>query len=153
MSYLYFPFYGVLGFNRETSMVCADSLIHCLFITSYTLKFEEQIRHKLYFSSMPFVWGLLGFRTSLSVNLKGVWHEIFDLRFFSWISVPRPPSIPVGPFWIFSKIPGDIREWIFIAGVINCAAVSTTPAKIYRRCQRHRRLKGPAYISLPTPKN
>ncbi len=69
MSYLYFPFYGVLGFNGETTVVCSDSLIHCLYITSYILKFEEQIRHKVYFSSMPFVWGLLGFRTSLSVNL------------------------------------------------------------------------------------
>ncbi len=65
---------------------------------------------------------------------------------------------------------------------INCSAVSTTPANLtpainpcqgeitkkpkffasvndtaeklfYRRCQRHRRLKSPAYISLPTPKN
>ncbi len=26
---------------------------------------------------------------------------------------PKPPSIPMGPF----KIRGDIREWIFIAGV------------------------------------
>ncbi len=32
---------------------------------------------------------------------------------------PRLPSIPLGPFWIFSKIRGDIREWIFIAGVID----------------------------------
>ncbi len=26
---------------------------------------------------------------SLFVTLKGVWHEIFDLMFFSWISVPQ----------------------------------------------------------------
>jgi hypothetical protein len=49
--------------------------------------------------------------------LKGVWHEIFDFRFFSWIIVPRAPSIPMGPFRIFSKIHGDIREWMFITGV------------------------------------
>ncbi len=24
--------------------------------------------------------------------LKGVWHEIFDFRFFSWISVPQAPK-------------------------------------------------------------
>ena len=30
---------------------------------------------------------------------------------------PRPISIPLGPFWIFSKIRGDIRELMFIAGV------------------------------------
>jgi hypothetical protein len=30
---------------------------------------------------------------------------------------PRPQSIPLGPFWIFPKIRGDIRKWIFIVGV------------------------------------
>ncbi len=30
---------------------------------------------------------------------------------------PGPPSIPLGPFRIFSKILGDIREWIIITGV------------------------------------
>ncbi len=50
--------------------------------------------------------------------LKGVWHEIFDLRFFSWISVPQAPKYSI-PFWIFSKIRGDIREWIFIAGDVD----------------------------------
>ncbi len=54
--------------------------------------------------------------------LKGVWHEIFNFRFYSWISFPpRPPSIPLGTFWIFSKICGDIREWLLITAV--------TPAK------------------------
>ncbi len=30
---------------------------------------------------------------------------------------PRPPSIPLEPFWIFEKIHGDIRELMFITGV------------------------------------
>ncbi len=30
---------------------------------------------------------------------------------------PRPPSIPLEPFWIFSKIREDIRELLFITGV------------------------------------
>ncbi len=30
---------------------------------------------------------------------------------------PGPPSIPLEPFWIFSKIRGDIREFMFITGV------------------------------------
>ena len=30
---------------------------------------------------------------------------------------PRPPSTALGPFRIFSKIRGDIRELMFIAGV------------------------------------
>jgi hypothetical protein len=32
---------------------------------------------------------------------------------------PRPPSIPLGPFQIFSKIRGDIRELMFITGVVD----------------------------------
>jgi hypothetical protein len=30
---------------------------------------------------------------------------------------PRPPSFPLEPFCIFSKIRGDIRELLFITGV------------------------------------
>ncbi len=30
-----------------------------------------------------------------SVNLKGVWHEIFDFRFFSWINVPQAPKYSI----------------------------------------------------------
>ncbi len=37
--------------------------------------------------------------------------------FFHESVSPRPTSIPLGPFWIFSKIRGDIRELMFIAGV------------------------------------
>jgi hypothetical protein len=50
-------------------------------------------------------------------SLKGVWHDIFDFSFFHESVSPRPPSIPLGLLWIFSKIRGDIPEWIFIAGV------------------------------------
>jgi hypothetical protein len=32
-------------------------------------------------------------------------------------------------FEFFAKICGDIRKLMFIAGVISCSAVSTTPAK------------------------
>ncbi len=49
--------------------------------------------------------------------LKGVWHEILDFKFFSWICVPQAPSIPLEPFWFFSKIRGDIRKLMFITGV------------------------------------
>ncbi len=28
--------------------------------------------------------------------LKGVWHEILDLSFFSWISVPQAPEYSIG---------------------------------------------------------
>jgi hypothetical protein len=36
-------------------------------------------------------------------NLKGVWHEIFVFRFFSWNRFPRPPVINLY-FWISPKI-------------------------------------------------
>ncbi len=49
--------------------------------------------------------------------LKGVWYEIFDLRFFHESVSPRPISIPLGPFRIFSKIRGDIHELMFFTGV------------------------------------
>jgi hypothetical protein len=32
---------------------------------------------------------------------------------------PRPPSIPLEAFRIFSKIRGDIRELMFITGVVD----------------------------------
>jgi len=37
--------------------------------------------------------------------------------FFHESVSPRPPSIPLEPFGIFSKIRGDIRELMFITGV------------------------------------
>ncbi len=53
----------------------------------------------------------------LAAALKGVWHEIFDFNFFHKSVSPGPLSIPLGRFRIFSKIRGDIREWMFISGV------------------------------------
>ncbi len=49
--------------------------------------------------------------------LKGVWHEIFAFRFFHKSVSLGALSIQLGPFQIFSKIRGDIREWMFISGV------------------------------------
>jgi hypothetical protein len=49
--------------------------------------------------------------------LKGVWHKIFAFRFFSKISVPRALEYPLMTISNFSKIRGDIREWMFISGV------------------------------------
>ena len=50
-------------------------------------------------------------------HLEGVWHEIFDFRVFSEISVPRASEYLIGIIRIFSKIRGDIREWMFVSGV------------------------------------
>ncbi len=58
-----------------------------------------------------------------SVNWNGVWHEIFDFRFFSWIIVPLAPKYSNGAVLNFLKIWGDIREWMFITGVNNTVGV------------------------------
>ncbi len=55
--------------------------------------------------------------SQIATYLKGVWHEIFDFIFFHESVSPRPPSIPLEPFWIFSKLRGDIRKLLFITGV------------------------------------
>jgi hypothetical protein len=47
--------------------------------------------------------------TSLQANLKGQCHEIFKFRFFHESVFPKPLSIQIGPFRIFSNIPGDIH--------------------------------------------
>ncbi len=39
--------------------------------------------------------------------------------FFSWISFPKPLSIPLRPFWIFSKIRGDIGSSSCTTGVVD----------------------------------
>ncbi len=46
--------------------------------------------------------------------------EIFDL-FFSWLSFPRAPAGYIGAISIFTKIRGDIRNFLFIAGVNSTA--------------------------------
>jgi hypothetical protein len=86
--------------------------------------------------------------------LKKQWHEIFCFSFFFHESVsPQPQSIPLGPFWIFSKIRGDIRKLRCNTGINDTGGkfatsvndtggklmlVSTTPAAnlppVYRWC-------------------
>jgi hypothetical protein len=43
-------------------------------------------------------------------RLKGQCHEIFDFRFSTWISSPKPLIIPLGLFHIFFKIRRGIRS-------------------------------------------
>ncbi len=56
--------------------------------------------------------------------LKGVWHEIFDFRFFHKSLSPGPMSIPLGPFQIFFE---NWRRYSWM--------------NVYQRCQRHGRKK------------
>jgi hypothetical protein len=50
-------------------------------------------------------------------GLKGQYHEIFASGFFLESVSPKPLSIPLGPFRIFSKIRGDTRSSRFATDV------------------------------------
>ncbi len=68
-------------------------------------------------------WGHTPYRvrficTTYTVTSRDVIFRYPDQFFHESVS-PRPPSIPLKPFWIFSKIHGDIRELMFITGVNN----------------------------------
>jgi hypothetical protein len=53
------------------------------------------------------------------MHLKGRCHEIFDFWFFHESVSPKPLSIPLGPFRIFSKIRGDIHSSRCTTGVVD----------------------------------
>ncbi len=55
------------------------------------------------------------------LDLKGVWHEIFDFMFFSWISVLQAPRYSIGAILNFFK---NSQRYLRII--------------LYHRCQRHR---------------
>ncbi len=54
------------------------------------------------------------------MRLKGVWHEIFDLRFFSWIIVTWAPEYSIGAVSNFFK---NSRRY--------------SQMNVYHQCQRH----------------
>ncbi len=59
----------------------------------------------------------------------------FLLLFFLWISSPEHQSIPLGPFWIFPKICGDIHKSRCTTGINYtggefATGVNNTSAKI-----------------------
>jgi hypothetical protein len=59
-------------------------------------------------------------------GLKGQSHEIFDFWFFYESVSPKPLSIQLGPFRIFSKIRGDIRSSRFATSVVDTGVVDTS---------------------------
>ncbi len=76
-------------------------------------------------------------------KIKGSLTRDFRSQFFFHESVsPRPQSIPLGPFWIFSKIRGDIHEFMFITGVNDTdvklfSGVNDTGEKFIAGVPRH----------------
>ncbi len=91
---------------------------------------------------------------TLFLFLKGVWHEILDFRFCSWIGFPWSPLVSTGALYDFlKKILCDIRNFVFIAGVNDTdnklfthfndtsnklSLVSLLPAINHCRCRWHR---------------
>jgi hypothetical protein len=69
-----------------------------------------------------------------SSMLKGVWHEIFDLSFFSWISVPQAHKYSTGAVLNFFE---NSRRYSRINVYHRC---QRHRRKAAQRCQRHRRL-------------
>ncbi len=55
-------------------------------------------------------------RFSRIFYLNGVWHEIFDFRFFHESVSPGPLNMPVQ---IFTKILGDMQKYKLITEVID----------------------------------
>ncbi len=67
-----------------------------------------------------------------SYPLKGVWHEIFELRFFSWISVPQAHKYSIGAVLNFFE---NSRRYSQINVYRWC---KWHRRKAVQRCQRHR---------------
>jgi hypothetical protein len=66
-----------------------------------------------------------------AVSFKGQCHEVFDFRFFHESVSPKPLSILLEPFQIFSKFRGYIRSPSCTIGVVDTGAnlppLSKTP--------------------------
>jgi hypothetical protein len=59
----------------------------------------------------------------LQMDLKEQCHEICDFRFFYESVSSKPLTIPLGPFRIFSKFHGDIRNSRCITSVLNTGGI------------------------------
>ncbi len=93
----------------------------------------EITNNHMYFCNLPlYTWNyslyFLNAEQKIQKNiihyqlLKGIWHEIFDLSFFSWISVPQAPKYSIGAVLNFFE---NSRRYSRI--------------NVYHRCKRHRR--------------
>jgi hypothetical protein len=65
------------------------------------------------------------------IQFMGVWHEIFDFRFFHVSVFLRSLIIPSRPFRVFTKSRVDIYNFVFVVGVVvtndKLISVSLTP--------------------------
>ncbi len=75
--------------------------------------------------------------------LKGVWHKIFVFSFFSRISFPWPLSISLRPFQIFTKIRGDIRDFVDSGDKLFTGGVSEGNRYMKKTWSRKSRVRHP----------
>ncbi len=112
---LHLPYVKLL-FHRQGNHGTSSILDTAKFfiLPSFYIQPHKKSHHRIHFQSEGFCHP----RRQCPTSFKGSLTRDFQLQvFFSWISFPRVPSIPLGPFPIFSKICRDIHKWIFIIGV------------------------------------
>ncbi len=97
-----------------------DLLLLCTIKIGFFPKIAT-INSKRFFLSLIWLLQVTKIPISLQNLLKGVWHEIFGFRFFSWISVPQAPKYSIGAILNFFE---NSRRYSRI--------------NVYHRCQRHR---------------
>ncbi len=92
------PFLQIFWWRRNRSLFCSV-IFHCKRLV------EPECSLKIIWPQGVCITRLMNF-----LSLKGQCHDIFDFWFFHESVSPKPLSIPLGPFRIFSKIHGDIRS-------------------------------------------
>ncbi len=65
--------------------------------------------------------------------LKEQCYEIFDFRFFSWISLPHAPEYPI------SAVSNFFEKFVKIFTAQGASPVSLMPMAIWHRCRWHQR--------------
>ncbi len=145
------------GLDEKMSINCKKRLTIFLYpsrdVTNQTLPGREYWAGKslTFFYSVD-VWGPDRYVSLVELELKGVWHEIFDLRFRSWISFPQALKYSNGVVLNFFE---NSRRYSWMNIFRRCRGVNDTgkkfmpPAichgeinkkpKTVHRCQWHRR--------------
>ncbi len=77
----------------------------------------------LYVFHWVWITGIKEITRRIVSNVKGVWHEIFYFKFFSWISSPGPPGYSNRTVYIFFRKFADIFANECISAVSATAAI------------------------------
>jgi hypothetical protein len=122
-----------LTLNCERSLSTVNMYIYrycCCIIEILHLKNHFLIRSP--WLSLPFLERWWNARDPISNFLRESDKRFLTSGIFHESMSPGPLSIPLGLFQIFSKIHGDICEWVLspvsMSPAISCSPVLTTPA-------------------------